>query len=210
MAGEMVEVIERVNYSETDASIEGAGEPSLIKRSQDGDADAFGALVIRYQNDLMTLAVNLCGARAEAEDIVAETFIRDFRGDCALKTWLWKILTNVTRSHLRRRYLHNKIFFWNMQPYDDDDMPLGHQWRDNSVGADPEYQAQRHDIERIIKKSMRALSMREREVFAFKYEKHLKINEIAALLKISPNTVKVLLFRATKKISAALKDCKKI
>jgi RNA polymerase sigma-70 factor (ECF subfamily) len=207
---------ERVNHYGSEASMKSDNELTLIKQSQSGDADAFGKLVMLYQNDLLTLAVNLSGARPEAEDIVAETFIRafkhirDFRGDSSLKTWLWKILTNVSRSHLRRRYLYNKIFFWNTQAYDDEDMPLGHQWRDFSPGADPEHQAERRSIGQIIKKSMRTLSMREREVFAFKYEKYLKITEIAALLKISPNTVKVLLFRATKKISVALKDYRKI
>ncbi|MGA2091074.1 MAG: RNA polymerase sigma factor [Endomicrobiales bacterium] len=186
------------------------------QHEKEGDSDAFGELVKLYQNDLISLAVNLCGARSEAEDIVAETFLRafkhiqGFRGESSLKTWLWKILTNIARSHLRRRYLYNKIFFWNSQSNDDDDMPLGHQWRDNSPSADPEHQAERHSVEQIIKKSMRTLSIREREVFSFKYEKNLKINEIAELLKISPNTVKSFLFRATKKVSVALKDYRKI
>lgn len=193
-----------------------ADDVDLLHRSRTGDTDAFGGIIRRYQDGLMSLAMSLCGARAEAEDIVAESFIRafrhirGFRGDCALKTWLWKIVTNVSRSHLRRRYVHNKVFFWNPRCEDDERLPLSHQWEDPSPAADPVFHAESRNVEHIIKKAMRSLSIREREVFSFKYEKHLKIREIASLLDLSPNTVKVLLFRGTKKITGALRDYNKV
>lgn len=193
-----------------------ADDADLLNRSRAGDADAFGGIIRRYQDGLMSLAMSLCGIRDEAEDIVAESFIRafrhirHFRGDCALKTWLWKIVANVSRSHLRRRYLHNKVFFWNPRCEDDERMPLSHQWEDPSPAADPVFHAESRNVEHIIRKALRTLSIREREVFSFKYEKHLKIREIASLLDLSPNTVKVLLFRGTKKITRALRDYNKV
>ena len=190
-------------------------ELAIIRKAQAGDTEAFSILVYRYQDGLQNLAVGMISSRDEAEDIASEAFVkawhalRSFRNESGFKTWLWRIAINLCRSHLRRRYLQRKIFFW--RDTDDEDRRGASEeiWRDTSSDADPVRSSENRNIRYIIKRARRILSPRENEVFALKYDQDLAITEIAALLSLSPNTVKVLLFRATKKIAMALKDYRK-
>ncbi|WP_424190531.1 RNA polymerase sigma factor [Actinokineospora sp. G85] len=55
------------------------------------------------------VALRLCGDPAEAEDIVQDAWIAawrgraSFRGDAAVSTWLYRVVTNTAMGHLRRR-----------------------------------------------------------------------------------------------------------
>jgi RNA polymerase sigma-70 factor (ECF subfamily) len=184
----------------------------LVTRAKAGDREAFGALVRRYQNNMYNLALNLLGSRDEAEDVTAEAFVRawqsikGFRNDASFKTWLWQIVTNLSRNCLRRRYITRRIFFWQKHESDDDEEAPENKWEDHAAGGDPEQQADRQNVRHLIMKARKTLSRREQEVFALKYDENMKIAEIAGMLHLSENTVKVLLFRATRKLAVALKD----
>ena len=189
----------------------------FIRKARSGDAEAFGALVRRYQEGVFHLASNLVGSKEEAEDITAESFVRAFRNlkrfrnESCFKTWLWKIVINMSRSHLRRRYLQRKLFFWRRPVSFSDGREPGPEsdWADRSGNGDPERRSENGNIRFTVQEARKKLSVREREVFTFKYDENFRIAEIGALLSLSPNTVKVLLFRATRKIAAALKDYRK-
>ena len=66
-------------------------------------------LYTRYHTDLYRYLCHLTHDPAEAEDLLSETFLRAlrrlpaFRGECAVKTWLFGIARNVWRESLRRR-----------------------------------------------------------------------------------------------------------
>lgn len=74
-----------------------------------GDAGAFETLVVRYQGRLVSFAAALIGDPGAAEDVAQEAFVRAwrglarFRGESSFKTWLYRIATNVARTHLERR-----------------------------------------------------------------------------------------------------------
>jgi RNA polymerase sigma factor (sigma-70 family) len=61
-------------------------------------------------------------------------------------------------------------------------------------------------LRRRVARARSGLSPREQEVVALKYDQGMKIAEIGELLALSPNTVKVLLLRAMKKMAGELKD----
>jgi RNA polymerase sigma-70 factor (ECF subfamily) len=199
-----------------EASIEdGRGETELIEKAKDGDQEIFGMLVRRYQDDLYRYALSMVNSREEAQDLAAETFVkawknlRQFRNEARFKTWLWRILVNACRSHLRRRYLQRKLFFWQPPSQDEEDGPApDEQWVDPSPVANPEKNTERCAVRQALIAARTRLSTREQEVVALKYDRNLKITEIAALLSLSPNTVKVFLFRATRKMAAALSEYK--
>lgn len=182
---------------------------NLTERSRTGDRDAFGILVQRYQNDLYMLANRLVSSRDEAEDIIQEAFIhawrkiKNFRGDSSLKTWLWQIVVNLCRSHLRRRYITNRIFFW-QQPAGDTEFE--HQWPDHDGRANPAGYVNQKNLEQAVKSAAKLLSSREHEVFTLKFYQSMKTGEISRILSLSENTVKVLLYRALRKMAGALKE----
>ena len=86
-------------------------DEELMALFQEGDAGAFTILVRRYKDDLTNFAFRFVGDRAEAEDLVQETFVRVFRkkglytGVAKFSTWLYTIASNLAKSRLRRMAL---------------------------------------------------------------------------------------------------------
>ena len=82
--------------------MEGDGE--LLLRLRSGDERAFVALVERYQEQMLRLAVSFVPSRAVAEEVVQDTWLGmlrgldAFEGRSSLKTWLFRILVNRARS----------------------------------------------------------------------------------------------------------------
>ncbi len=75
-----------------------------------GDADAFATVVDRYTRAMIRVAMAYVPSRAAAEEAVQETWIAvirgidGFEGRSSLKTWIFRILTNVAmRSGARER-----------------------------------------------------------------------------------------------------------
>src|SRR5215207_7656353 len=66
-----------------------------------GDADAFAALIDRHSRAMIRVAMAYVPTRAAAEEAVQETWIAvlrgidQFEGRASLKTWVFRILTNV-------------------------------------------------------------------------------------------------------------------
>jgi len=187
-------------------------DEELVRRSKLGDGGAFETLVKRYQEGVFYIARSMLDSTEEAEDVAAEAFarawraVRSFRGDSGVKTWLWRITINLARTALRRRYLKRKVFFWKNVRDEEEETNPSENWPDRSGGSDPEKVLDSRDTAGLIREAKASLSARELEVFCLKFEKDLKISEIAGLLSIAPNTVKVLIFRATRKMAKALKD----
>src|SRR5687768_2210933 len=81
----------------SEASLSAAdADKELIDRWKRGDPTAATAIVSRHSDALARFAVNL-GEREDVEELVQDTFVRafgslhSFRGDSALRTWLFTI-----------------------------------------------------------------------------------------------------------------------
>lgn len=88
---------------------------TAVDDARAGDTGAFEALVLRYQARIVNYASAMVHDAGVAEDVAQETFIRAwrglerFRGESAFKTWLYRIATNVARTHLDRRGRQGRI-----------------------------------------------------------------------------------------------------
>ena len=77
--------------------------------SHPGELDDFDALTQRYQRELLAHCYRMSGSVHEAEDLVQETLIRawkasaDFQGRSSVRTWLYRIATNVCLTNLEGR-----------------------------------------------------------------------------------------------------------
>jgi RNA polymerase sigma-70 factor (ECF subfamily) len=83
-------------------------ELQLIRRSQAGDADAFGQLVTKYRTKIFTMVCGIVGNEYDAWNIAQEGFLKAWRsmhrfeGRSSFHTWLYSITWNLTISSLRR------------------------------------------------------------------------------------------------------------
>jgi RNA polymerase sigma-70 factor (ECF subfamily) len=81
----------------------------LVDAARDGNAEAFGSLVRRYQKRIYRLAVHLLRDAAEAEDVTQDTFVRAyaaldrFDGRSEPFTWMYRIAVNLSLNRIRSR-----------------------------------------------------------------------------------------------------------
>jgi|HubBroStandDraft_1064217.scaffolds.fasta_scaffold65518_2 RNA polymerase sigma-70 factor (ECF subfamily) len=86
--------------------------PDLIKRAQEGDSAAFGALFQAHRSRIYSVCLRMTSNAAEAEDLTQDTFLQvfrkisKFRGDSAFSTWLHRIAVNTVLMHFRKNSLN--------------------------------------------------------------------------------------------------------
>src|ERR1700748_1081172 len=80
----------------------------ILRSAISGDINAFQTLFAEFQNQLRSSLYRLLTDRNDAEDLTQDTFIRaftkitTFNQDSSLKTWVFKIATNLAYDHLRK------------------------------------------------------------------------------------------------------------
>ena len=83
-------------------------DDELVARAREGDAAAFGELVLRHQAAVFRAALAATGSAADADDVAQEAFLRafrrlgSFRGASSFKTWLLTITWNQAMNHRRK------------------------------------------------------------------------------------------------------------
>jgi len=185
-------------------------EQALVRKAQAGDRLAFEELVRRYDRDVLRLALNLVHRPEDARDIYQESFLRvyrnlhRFRFECSFYTWLYRIVTNVSLDHLRRRTSHRE----EQAPVSEDAEGTTRDFFDRQpelrAGANPEKKLLGQELGKHIQEAMKSLSPRERMVFELKHFQGLRLRAIGDLLGTSEETAKNSLFRATRKLRESL------
>jgi RNA polymerase sigma-70 factor, ECF subfamily len=185
-------------------------EQALVRKAQAGDRLAFEELVRRYDRDVLRLALNLVHRPEDARDIYQESFLRvyrnlhRFRFECSFYTWLYRIVTNVSLDHLRRRTSHRE----EQAPVSEDAEGTTRDFFDRQpelrAGANPEKKLLGQELGKHIREAMKSLSPRERMVFELKHFQGLRLRAIGDLLGTSEETAKNSLFRATRKLRESL------
>jgi RNA polymerase sigma factor (sigma-70 family) len=89
----------------------------LIRRAQDGNASAFGELVVRHYDTIYRFAWKWCRHRANAEDIAQQACIKlaaslaQFRFQAAFTSWLYRLVISCAQDWQRsqQRHLHAEL-----------------------------------------------------------------------------------------------------
>ncbi len=118
-----------LNFRETAVS----DDAQLIDQTLAGQTEAFGELVLKYQDRLFNTVFHVVGHAEDARDIVQEALVQafikleTFRRQSAFYTWLYRIAFNTAVSHQRRRRptvsLDRAREYANLDPPDEEDDP---------------------------------------------------------------------------------------
>lgn len=103
--------VQRDDRSPDRTAAEGSAsaETDLIRRAQRGDADAFGALVERFQDRLYNTMYRMTHHHADALDLTQTALLKAWRalprfdGRAGFYTWLFRIAMNLATSRYRSR-----------------------------------------------------------------------------------------------------------
>jgi RNA polymerase sigma-70 factor (ECF subfamily) len=185
-----------------------AEEIQWIKRAQQGEPEAFGPLVQRYQPRVFSLVYHLVRRRDEVEDLAQEIFIKAFRAirsynfQSSFATWLSRIATNHCYDYLRHERASRVSFYWQMG--EDSQREL-----ETNAESQPE-QALNHEEQTVLKDLVDKLLDRapenDRKILLLKELQDYSVEEIAEILNLKPTTVKVRLHRARKRMLEDLRQ----
>ncbi len=197
------------NVPEERRQLSAVDELALIRRAQEGDPEAFEALVRAYDRNVLRLAMQVVHSQEEARDLYQEAFLkvyrslRYFRLEARFSTWLYRVVMNVCLDYLRRQNTRKEV----QGPEGEEGQPAYFQTLpDESPALNPERSAHSKEIGRRIQAALQRLNPRERLVFELKHYQGLKLRAIGELCKTSEQTVKNCLFRATQKLRTELED----
>lgn len=182
----------------------------LVRRFNGGDEAAFVEIITRHRGKMFSAAFNLLRNRADAEEIVQDTFIRAhrglarFRGDCALGTWLYQIARNL--SHNRYKYLfcrrQHATRSLDSAFCDDNRATLA-----SLIASDapsPVQEAEIGEFSRLVASCLERISPGRREALRRRNNLNSSYEEIAKALGINIGTVKSRIARARESLRIEL------
>lgn len=166
-------------------------DSELLEGCRAGDLAAFEALYERHAPRMKSIARNLLGNTADAEDAVQESFLKiyrnaaTFRGGAAFSTWIYRVVVNACYDALRRRRSRPAG-----PPLETED------GREIALPVAPSD----HPLRLALEKSVARLAPRHRAVFLLFEVEGFTHGEISRILGIPEGTSKTFLFDAKKKL----------
>jgi RNA polymerase sigma-70 factor (ECF subfamily) len=186
-------------------------ETQFIDKLRAGEAEAFDTLIERYSSEIFGLLYRLTENKEEAGDLTQDTFLRafrsikSFRGDSALKTWLFRIAINESRNRFRWWKRRRRDVTISMDaPLGDSDMTLSGCLKD--AGASPEDTTLRNEREYALKTALMEMPAVYREALVLCDVEGLSYEETANAIGVGLGTVKSRISRGREDLRRRLKD----
>ena len=167
-------------------------EKYLIKMLKRGNEEAYYELINLYGNRLLRASFLMIKDEVEAEDVVQETFIRvfkyikSFKGESSLYTWIYRISQNIIKDKLR-----GQIY---TTPYEDNEVDFNTPEDITIDNVDRE----------ILRLELDDLSFIYKQVLVLFYFEDLTVKEIALILDEKEGTIKSKLSRGRILLKQAL------
>ncbi|HZK43366.1 MAG TPA: sigma-70 family RNA polymerase sigma factor [Syntrophomonadaceae bacterium] len=184
-------------------------EEQLVKKSLQGDTEAFEKLVFQYQKKIYALSYRYMGNEQDAYDMTQDAFLkafrslRTFKGDSSFGTWMYRVATNVCLDELRRR--KRRIITLSLdEPLATQDGEIEKEIPDPSLTADIIYE--KKEFSKYIQDILNQMKPDHKTVIVLRDIEGLTYEEIAEILGCSLGTVKSRLSRARKTLRKKLAD----
>ena len=192
-----ISVLDRTWSAESD-------DATLVRCIVAGDANAFAAIMRRYNRRLYRLARATMRSDADAEDALQEAYVKAyhalarFRGDASLSTWLSRIVHNECLMRLRRDARRDNVI-----PMAGDADVSERELPDAAIER-PEAAAMRSQMRALLERHVDELPDALRAVFVLRAIEDLSVQEVAQCLGLSEVAVRSRHFRARSLLREAL------
>jgi RNA polymerase sigma-70 factor, ECF subfamily len=181
--------------------VEAADDRELVRRAQDEDKQAFEELIRRHQHRVFAVAGGILRRREDVEDIAQQVFVKAYfslkRFDqrAAFSTWLYKITVNECWDMLRKKKVRPLVYESDLS--EEQARQVITSGEKGNTGPDI---SERMEARERVDQLLEGLDERDRLMLILKEVEGFSIEEIAEVLELNGNTVKVRLFRARRRI----------
>ncbi|WP_447977465.1 RNA polymerase sigma factor [Candidatus Nitrospira bockiana] len=172
---------------------ETVGEADLLKRSLQGDREAFGLLLERHAAPAFNIIARMVGSRTDAEDLFQEACLAAFRAlpafraDSKFSTWLYRIAVNKSKDWLRA---HRAGVAPIEEPGEEE----------TSVGPveerTPETALSQKEIADHLDEAIQRLPVLYREAFLLKHVEGFSYEDMSEILGVNPDALKMRVYKA--------------
>ncbi len=174
-----------------------------VSRAQSGDAEAFGALVAKYQAKVYGIVYRMCGAGEDVADLGQEIFLRaltalrkfQYQGEASFRTWLYRIAVNVCINELRRRKRKRRIEGASLDEMVSTETGLVERMVPDRTTM-PHHIAERKETCDIVHRILQQMSPQHRAVLTLVDIQGMPYEEAAAAIACNLGTLKSRLSRA--------------
>ena len=184
---------------------ENTPEGVLVRRAQTGDEGAFREIVEKYQSKVFSIIHGIVRHRNDVEDIAQQVFakvyfsLRNFDFRSSLITWIYKITVNECFDYLRKKKVRKLVYESDMSEDESRRVENSEPALDRAPRADTTL-ARRDYVVKLLDR----LSDEEKQLLLLKEVEGYSVEELAGMLKMNENTIKVKLFRARQKLVKAV------
>lgn len=174
-------------------------DEAIAKRVQEGDTEAFGVLIERYEEKMRRYARKFLSSPEDTEDAVQEVFIKAYVNiqsfDCAQRfsPWIYRIAHNAYANVLRKKSRDPLMFvdFDTFFPY-------------HAASEETDREALTRESKEQIEKALQKIPATYREVLILYFFEELDYKTIADVLHIPIGTVGIRIRRGKEKLQALI------
>lgn len=176
-----------------------------IEQTLKGNKHAYAFILRKYKDMIFSIALKFFKNREEAEDMTQEIFIKVYRvmakykGESKFSTWLYRIAYNTCLDKIKKNKRYS--FIQKNENYA------------NEAGAGQAEifeEIDQRDKKQIIQAALSTLLSQDQTLIMLYYYEELSLKEIAEIIGIKENNVKVRLHRSRNKLAALLKGKEEI
>ncbi len=173
-------------------------ERLLIEETLNGNLDAFGELIKRYQNSVFNVCYRMLGNKQDAEDLTQETFIKSYKKMKSFDTsrpfgpWIRKIAVNLCLNVFQGKK-------YDYIPFEDSYIQIG-----TRNGVPPEKIISNFEQIELLHQAILELPHKHKAVIELRHYQEFSYQEISDTLNIPLSDVKSYLFRARKILAERL------
>lgn len=178
-------------------------DEQLVELAVNGNSDAFGEIVKKWERKIFALCFGMLGREDEAGDAAQETFIaafrylKNFRGEARVSSWLHRIAVNQCLTTKRRTKTRSESFL-------DDETNT----EDKVFVAPPHFlpskTAEQDERSRLIRQAVVSLPPDLRQVIVMKEFEEMTFQEISDTLGLPLSTIKSRVYTALKQLRLKL------
>lgn len=170
---------------------------TLVRLAAGGDSDAFEKLVMPHEKMMYALAYRMCGNAEDAKDCLQDSMLRifkalpSFRGDSALSTWFYRIVSNTCLDSHRRKKVRRAESLEALSEAG---------WNPSDTAPGPQQTAENASLKAALSRGIRSLSPEIRSAVVMRDVQGFSYEEISEVLEINIGTVKSRISRGREKL----------